>query len=660
MSAASPSRAVRLYGTDEPAPLSHRLRAGPLQASLEAGNLRHIRFDGVEVIRAVSFIVRDRDWGTYDPVLTDLVVSETPGAFTVSYRASVDDGAQRLDYAAEIEGHADGRLDFRARALPGTDFLTNRTGFVVLHPIVGVAGAPVTIEDVDGTVTPGRFPALIDPVQPMMNLRALTHEAAPGLRVACRMVGDTFEMEDQRNWTDASYKTYVRPLALPWPYTLPEGRPMEQAVSLGIERGAGGTAASDGAVTLTLGETDGPFPSLGVGYDPHADAHARLKHDVLREIGAAHLVCHYDPRRGHGRETLVEAVAVARLLGATPWLEAVIAAVEGAEAEVAALGAAVRSIGSPFAVVLLSPAADLEGTLPGSVWPPAPEAGALFEAARAAFPEVRLGGGMFSLFTELNRKRPPFPLLDLVSFTTAAVVHAGDDLSVMESLEALPAVFESARAMAGGTPVAVGPSAIGMRLNPYGAPPRVNAHNTRRAMNLNDPRQRGLLGAAWAIGYVAQAARAGIRSVTLGGLTGPFGLVHVPQDWPQPWFDRHGGLFPVFHALKGLAPLAGLPMREVSCSAPARVQALAVETPDGVTIWAANLTGSAVSLEAPAGLRDLCVIDEDRFADAAGTTEAIRRLTHPHAGSSVSLRPYAIARLRLADAALRETSPCTS
>ena len=37
------------------------------------------------------------------------------------------------------------------------------------------------------------------------------------------MEGDTFEMEDQRNWTDASYKTYVRPLALPWPYTLAGG-----------------------------------------------------------------------------------------------------------------------------------------------------------------------------------------------------------------------------------------------------------------------------------------------------------------------------------------------------------------------------------------------------------------------------------------------------
>ena len=30
-------------------------------------------------------------------------------------------------------------------------------------------------------------------------------------------------MEDQRNWSDASYKTYVRPLAPPWPYTLPKG-----------------------------------------------------------------------------------------------------------------------------------------------------------------------------------------------------------------------------------------------------------------------------------------------------------------------------------------------------------------------------------------------------------------------------------------------------
>jgi hypothetical protein len=31
------------------------------------------------------------------------------------------------------------------------------------------------------------------------------------------MEGDAWEMEDHRNWLDASFKTYVRPLALPYP-----------------------------------------------------------------------------------------------------------------------------------------------------------------------------------------------------------------------------------------------------------------------------------------------------------------------------------------------------------------------------------------------------------------------------------------------------------
>ena len=56
------------------------------------------------------------------------------------------------------------------------------------------------------------------------------------------MEGDTFEMEDQRNWTDASYKTYVRPLALPWPYTLAKGTVIEQAVRLSVH----GTPAGPG------------------------------------------------------------------------------------------------------------------------------------------------------------------------------------------------------------------------------------------------------------------------------------------------------------------------------------------------------------------------------------------------------------------------------
>jgi hypothetical protein len=148
-----------------------------------------------------------------------------------------------------------------------------------------------------------------------------------------------------------------------------------------------------------------------------------------------------------------------------------------------------------------------------------------------------------------------------VSFTTSALVHAGDDRSVAETLESLPHIARSVRATFGGKPYAVGPSAIGMRDNPYGQTTMPNPDNVRQAMNRNDPRQRGLLGAAWSLGYFAHFAAGGARQIALGGAVGPFGLLHAPADFPQPWFDEAGGLFPVYHVLRGLARLRGAAMR---------------------------------------------------------------------------------------------------
>ncbi len=43
-------------------------------------------------------------------------------------------------------------------------------------------------------------------------------------------------MEDQRNWTDASYKTYSTPLALPFPVEIRAGETVEQTVTLWVTR----------------------------------------------------------------------------------------------------------------------------------------------------------------------------------------------------------------------------------------------------------------------------------------------------------------------------------------------------------------------------------------------------------------------------------------
>ena len=80
--------AFLLYGTRAVEAEPVRLSAGALSADFVNGNLRTIRHGGTEVLRAIAYIVRDRDWGTYEPELIDLVIDQRADAFSISYAAS--------------------------------------------------------------------------------------------------------------------------------------------------------------------------------------------------------------------------------------------------------------------------------------------------------------------------------------------------------------------------------------------------------------------------------------------------------------------------------------------------------------------------------------------------------------------------------------------
>ncbi len=54
------------------------LVAGPLSAVLEDGNLRDIRFGGVEIVRAINYLARGDSWGTFKPVLSNLNIAAEP------------------------------------------------------------------------------------------------------------------------------------------------------------------------------------------------------------------------------------------------------------------------------------------------------------------------------------------------------------------------------------------------------------------------------------------------------------------------------------------------------------------------------------------------------------------------------------------------------
>src|ERR1700736_5141405 len=115
---------IRLYGTDEPVEPLRILQAGPLMAEFEDGNLRHIRYHGREMIRAVSFVVRDKNWGTYAAQIAHLEFYEEPEAFRISYEATVHETEQEFRYSAAIAGKSDGSLRFSGKATAISDFLT--------------------------------------------------------------------------------------------------------------------------------------------------------------------------------------------------------------------------------------------------------------------------------------------------------------------------------------------------------------------------------------------------------------------------------------------------------------------------------------------------------------------------------------------------------
>jgi D-apionolactonase len=445
---AEPSHAVRLCGTEEIGPRSRKLTGGPLIAEIENGQLRYVAFNGVEALRGIAFLVRDQNWGTYTPQIDSMWVKEEAGSFTVEYRAVCADANQRLQYAARIIGSNDGGLVFDAVATPDTDFVTNRAGFVVLHP-AWLAGQKLKVTHVDDREEETRFPERISPSQPVFDIRALSHEMAPGLWATCRMEGDTFEMEDQRNWTDASYKTYIRPLALPWGYTLTKGSRHEQSVRLSFtgRRSGKGNAKASGVIGIELGQgLPLRVPELGVALPNEEIEAASAAVDALSALSARFLVCHADIRDSAALPEFETMRQVAEAAAAKTVLEVVVPDEADLRASLEEVATAVKRARLEIDAVVVSSAADLKSWQPGAKRPEKPTVEDIAAAAREMFPGVKLGGGMLSTFTELNRKQAKAPLFDFITHTTCSIVHVSDDRSVMETLETLPAIIVSTRA----------------------------------------------------------------------------------------------------------------------------------------------------------------------------------------------------------------------
>ena len=554
------ARSDRTAGRGD-APLA--LQAGDLRCSLHAdGGVGSILSGDLEVWHGVHWLLRDPHWRTpplrlTGPARTQRTAGspgwhvDLQGLFEPYAEAGV--APPRVQTTLSVLGEDSGVLTLTGEAwLPpdAAPLSLNRIGLCLLHPL-SQAGARVEVLHDDGRTTRASLPSLVSPWPPFSGIATLRIALGRGLWAVAELEGDSFELEDQRNNADASFKTYARSNFLPRPFVLAPGERVRQSVRLWVERRRwaasphrlAGTApallrphrADDEPGPLDLSDLKvGPARAFELGLAIEVS-------DLRASLASAAHVAQFGPDVLHLGLHPRQALSDQQLRVLARMLEAA-----GAQLRLDLLD--LRAPQDLHAIHQLAQRLRMAGVEPRAVgvFPSSAEA---VQAARGAFERSRVGGGTADFFVQLNRM-DRLPVLDFLAFTVCPTVHQADDHTVMSSAHALPGMLQTLQARHPGVPVAIGPSRIAARRSPLGLLAPVSEAGPAPLAGA-DARDRTVWGTAWAVAQVAASLGSGAlaATVTRWADVAPHGrwpgAGALPGDLPEgvPPMRRRGGLW---------------------------------------------------------------------------------------------------------------------
>jgi D-apionolactonase len=639
--------AFHLNGASKASPAPVPLKAGPLEMIFEPETafLRQVRLGDHEIVRAVYGAIRDRNWDTITPEIAKLDLQTAADNFQVQFEAHCQRGEIDFLWNGRIKGNPDGQVAFEFEGVARSSFWRNRIGLCVLHPLQECVGKPCSILHADGTVEESVFPRFISPHQPFKEIRAITHQPAPGVKIEVRFEGEVFEMEDQRNWTDASFKTYSTPLALPFPVEIKAGTRISQSVIISFPA----------APRKILPVLRGRPPQVSIATTP---VWAKPPLGLCQPEG--------NPSLSSRELALLEALRLSHLRadlhpGQEGWQLELHRSAENSRALNLPLHLALFLTGNPEEELR-----ELRQELDRSK----PRAGLFLifdekakvtpighlrlarEILAGYSPNILFAAGTNAYFAELNRERPPASLNALPCFSLNPQVHAFDELSLIENLEAQPHTIQGAQQFTP-LPAVVSPITLRPRFNP-----NATAAQEEPSGDLPpsvDPRQLSLLGAGWTLGSLSRLFTVApqIHSLTYYQTSGWQGLMETEAGSPLPekFPSLPGSVFPVYHLFADMAGFDRLCLSQ--SSHPQQVEALTLLDPAGKRrILAANLTIQPLAVKIKTGMCQGKV----RYLDSHSLEQALLAPAEFRAAEGASLQaeagkmelnlePFALARL---------------
>lgn len=638
-------------GRSEPPPEPVRLRAGPLEAWLVGGDLRYLRVGGVEIVRRLYVAVRDLDWNTIPGDLDAIEVRAADRSFDVGFTSHHRMDGLDFWWRGRILGAEDGtvRYDMAGQAL--ADFPYAKIGICVHHPIDGFAGHAYRAVTPGGSVD-GVLPGAIGPqlslpdgtdrplFTPFSGL-VLDHES--GGHVELSFSGSLWEMEDQRNWTDASYKSASMPAYLGYRHQASRGQEFAQQVSVGF--GGFGPSNRPRTVRIRAGDPYGHrVPPLGLGHTRPREPMSERALGLLRSIHPAHLRVELD-LSSDPAAPLEAVTATCARLGTEVELALVVPQGEPGVAGLRRLAAAIETAAPPVARFLVF-TQGRESTEAGTY-------AAARDVLRPLSDAAILSGTLYD-FAELNRNREPGVPSDGLVWSATPQVHAADELSIVENVQALPDTVSTARGIGAPARVAVSPLTLRPRANPSAVTDRRFSHGGIPWEV--DARQPSLFAAAWTLASAAALVAAGADALTYFDTVGPRGVIEATTR-TFPWEDfasTPDRAYPLAIVLADLCGLAGAEVMRVSGAEPLRTAVLAARSGPVRTFLLANLTRQSAEpvVDVGPGARGtIRVLDASTVPAAVDAPDAFLRTGEPWSSETgllaVVLDAFAYARVEV-------------
>jgi D-apionolactonase len=591
--------------------------AGLLEARYDHANLRYVRLGDVEILRHLYMAVRDPNWDTIPAKLSNLEFEGSHDSFTISFDAANVEGEIDFRWHGELRGSPDG-IEAVMDGVAASSFWKNRIGWCALHPTHEYAGKACAIGHTDGTSELEHFPVEVSPHQPFLDVRSMSCEVVPGVVAHLSFEGDVFETEDQRNWTDNSFKTYSTPLELGYPKLIEKGQRIHQKVSLKV------SGKRLPAVKIFEGRRH-KVPKVGLGTASVGGPLDEREVKLLTAVRPAHLRVDLRPAEPTWLETLLAADADARKLSSA--LEVAAHLSEARREELAMLRAELPHLQSPVSRLILFDTGKPSTTAESMT--------AAHEILRRLRTSVPIGGGTDSNFAELNRNRAVAGVADFLSYPASPQVHLPDNDTIVENLPAHAHSVASARKLGAGRAVILSPVTIKARFNPGATGPTIEKPG--ELPYSVDARLTEPFAAAWLTCVLKHAAEAGAESLTCFETAGWRGVIERTEGSPMPdlFPSQPGSVFPVYHLLAAIAEFEPDAILETLSAAPLEAEALVLNKGAKRRILVANLRPDA---------RDIVVgpihgkvrtraLGAQSWSDAGPTSGDLR----------VSLAPYAVA-----------------